>query len=76
MSQVLTASFAIRLHTVTQADLHPAATALGKAIQEKAPHTWKWIQAVSKHPSVTNIYNEQVVIESTRKRLEKAKAAA
>ncbi len=72
--QVLTGSFAIRLKGLTGAGIYPAA--LWAAIEEKAPNTRKWLEAVSAHPSVRSIYNEEAIIEGTRARLAKLRAAA
>jgi glutathione S-transferase len=70
--QVLTGSFAIRLKSLTTAEVYTKA--LWTAIQEKAPNFAKWVEAVSVHPSVTSIYDEKVIIEGTRARIAKARA--
>lgn len=44
---------------------------LWTAIEQKAPNFVKWADAVSKHPSVTSIYDEQNIIEGTKKRIAK-----
>lgn len=59
--------------SLSNAGVYPAS--LAKSISEKAPNFWKWAQAVSAHPSVTNIYDEAKIIESTKARLAKARAA-
>ncbi len=72
--QVLTASFAIRIKGLAAAGIYPAA--LWTAIEEKAPNFRKWLDAVSVHPSVTYIYDEQAIIEGTKARIAKLKASA
>jgi glutathione S-transferase len=42
-------------------------------LPEKAPKFYNWAQAVIKTPSVTFIYDEDKVVEATKKRIEKAK---
>lgn len=46
------------------------------ALAEKAPNFDKWAKEVIKHPSVTSIWNEEVVWAHTQKRLAKARAQA
>jgi hypothetical protein len=73
-AQVLTASFAVRVKTLSGAGIYPAA--LWAAIQEKAPNFRRWLDAVSVHPSVTYIYNEEDIVQATKARLAKIRAAA
>ncbi|KAK4102849.1 thioredoxin-like protein [Parathielavia hyrcaniae] len=74
LAEVLTASFAVRLKTLTRAEIYPKA--LWTAIEEKAPNFAKWAEAVSVHPSVTSIYDEKMTVEGTRQKFEKARAGA
>lgn len=72
--EVLTASFAIRLNTLAHTDIYPAQ--LWPAIEKRAPRFAKWVKAVSAHPSVTSIYDENLIIANARARFAKAQAAA
>ena len=74
MVQVLTGSFVIRLKGLTKAEIYPKA--LWAGIEEKAPNFVKWVEAVSVHPSVTSIYDEEAIIAGTKARIAKLKAAA
>lgn len=42
----------------------------------KAPNFYRWGQAVSKHPSVLSIYDEEKIAEGTKQRAAKLRAAA
>jgi glutathione S-transferase len=72
-AEVLTGSFVIRLVTLSKAGIYPSN--LTSSIAERAPNFWKWAEKVAVHPSVTNIYDEQAIIESTKARIAKARAA-
>jgi glutathione S-transferase len=71
LAEVLTGSFVIRLTSLTKAGLYPAK--LGSAVEERAPHFWKWAQAVSAEPSVKGIFNEEQIVAGTKKRIAKAR---
>lgn len=71
--QVLTGSFVIRLKGLTKAEIYPKA--LWSQIEEKAPNFVKWLEAVSAHPSVTSIYDEEAIIAATKARIAKLRAA-
>lgn len=43
--------------------------------ETKAPNFYKWAQAVAVHPSVTSIYEEDVIVKYFKARLEKSKAS-
>jgi hypothetical protein len=72
--QVLTGSFAIRLKTLTRAEVLPKT--LWTALEERAPNFIKWAEVVSAHPSVTSIFDEREVVESTRAKIAHLKANA
>ncbi|KAK0717309.1 thioredoxin-like protein [Lasiosphaeria miniovina] len=74
LAEVLSGSFVLRLLSSAKAGIYPPS--LINQIQEKAPNFYNWAQAVSLHPSVTSIYDEEDVITHTKKRIEKLKAAA
>jgi len=73
-AEVLTGSFVIRLVRLSKAGVYPSK--LSTDIAARAPNFWKWAQAVSEHPSVTNIFDEEKIIASTKARIAKARAAA
>ncbi|OAA61776.1 glutathione s-transferase [Niveomyces insectorum RCEF 264] len=73
LAEVLTGSFVVRLVTLTAAGVYPAAIAT--SVAAKAPAFWAWAQTVAAHPSVTGIYNEKAIAESTQARLAKQRAA-
>ncbi|KAI0134880.1 glutathione S-transferase domain-containing protein [Daldinia grandis] len=72
-AEVLTGSFVIRLFTLPKHGILPAHILTD--ISTKAPNFYKWGEAVSKHPSVTGIYNEEDIVKSTKERLAKIRAA-
>ncbi|OIW30762.1 thioredoxin-like protein [Coniochaeta ligniaria NRRL 30616] len=73
LAEVLTGSFAIRIVSFLKAGLYPAS--LGEAISTKAPNFDKWVHEVAKHPSVTSIYQEDVVVKFTKARLASNRAS-
>jgi len=73
-AEVLTGSFVIRLVRLSKAGVYPSK--LGGDVQQRAPNFWKWAEAVAAHPSVTNIFDEEKIIASTKARIAKARAAA
>lgn len=73
LAEVLTGSFVIRLLSLSKAGIYPT-NFLG-LIESQAPNFWKWAKAVSVHPSVIGIYDESAIIEGTKARIGKARAA-
>lgn len=71
--QVLTGSFVLRIVTFIKAGLYPAS--MGTGLTEKAPHFWRWAEAVAAHPSVRSIFDEETVISWNKARFAKARAA-
>jgi len=49
---------------------------LWKSIQEQAPNTAKWVQAVAAHPSVTAIFDEAKIIQGAKNRIARLRAQA
>ncbi len=49
---------------------------LPKLLEEKAPNFWKWAGEVSKHSSVTKIYDEEAIVRGAKARIAKLRAAA
>ncbi|KAH8883146.1 thioredoxin-like protein [Thozetella sp. PMI_491] len=74
LAEVLTGSFVIRLTSLANAEVYPSG--LKQAVEERAPNFSKWAAAVSKHPSITSIYDEEKIIAGTKARIAKARAAA
>lgn len=74
LAEVLTGSFVIRLTSLAGAGVYPAS--LTQSLADKAPNFTKWAAAVSKHPSVTKIYDEEKIVEGTKARVAKLRAAA
>ncbi|KAK4040362.1 thioredoxin-like protein [Parachaetomium inaequale] len=74
LAEVLTGSFALRLKSLTAAEVYPKA--IWTAIEEKAPNYVRWSAAVVAHPSVTSIYDEERVVEGTKARIAKIRASA
>ena len=71
--QVLTGSFVIRLVTLSNADVYPKG--LYESIKVKAPNFAKWAEAVAAHPSVSEAFDEAAIVENTRERIAKMRAA-
>ncbi|KAI0880524.1 glutathione S-transferase domain-containing protein [Annulohypoxylon maeteangense] len=72
-AEVLTGSFVVRLFTLPRHGLFPEHI-LGD-LSTRAPNFYRWGQAVSKHPSVLVIYDEEVIAARTKERLAKLRAA-
>ncbi|KAL2686795.1 hypothetical protein Neosp_004337 [[Neocosmospora] mangrovei] len=73
-AEAIVAPFVIRVFTLSKHGLVPASFI--EALEKEAPNFYKWAQAVIKHPSVLSIYNEDVIVDGTKKRIEKLKAQA
>jgi glutathione S-transferase len=50
-----------------KAGVYPASFA--EDISSKAPNFYKWAQQVAKHPSVIDIYDEDVVVGFSKRRI-------
>ncbi|ORY65109.1 uncharacterized protein BCR38DRAFT_408852 [Pseudomassariella vexata] len=72
LAEVLIGSFIIRLYTFPKHGL--LSQTLLSDLAEQAPNFDKWAKVVAQHPSVTGIYNEQEVVDTTKARLAKARA--
>ncbi|KAI0378837.1 glutathione S-transferase domain-containing protein [Hypomontagnella monticulosa] len=72
-AEVLTGSFVVRLFTLPKHGLIPESILSDLSV--KAPNFYRWGQAVSKHPSVTGIYDEEAIAAGTKERLAKLRAA-
>ncbi|KAG8629319.1 hypothetical protein KVT40_003184 [Elsinoe batatas] len=71
MAEVLTAPFIVRFQTYSNDEFLPKS--LGDGLK-KLPNFSKWAGALSQQESVTWVYNEEEILEGTRKRLAKMKA--
>ncbi|CAG9948654.1 unnamed protein product [Clonostachys rosea f. rosea IK726] len=71
-AEVLSGSFIVRLLALSSAGVYPASIISG--LKEKAPNFYKWAEAVSAHPSVTNIFDKDTIIEGTKARLQKQRS--
>lgn len=49
---------------------------LNRQIEEKAPNFHKWAIAVSNHPSITAVFDEQVHVARSRAKRERMRKAA
>ncbi|KAI1879191.1 hypothetical protein JX265_002145 [Neoarthrinium moseri] len=74
-AEVLTGSFVLRLYTFARPEhgLQPISL---DDLAAKAPNFDKWAREVSKHPSVTGIWNEEKMVSYTKERLSKLRAQA
>ncbi|ETS82301.1 hypothetical protein PFICI_07303 [Pestalotiopsis fici W106-1] len=74
LAEVITGPFLIRAMALSRHGVYP--TSLVELIAEKAPHFHKWATAVSSHPSLTSVFDENVIVErSWNKRARMRKAA-
>lgn len=71
LAEALTAPFIIRIYAFAKAGVLPASTTKGL---DQLPNFSKWAKEVVKHPSVTYIWDEEAIVEGTRKRFAKLKA--
>ncbi|KAI1413876.1 glutathione S-transferase domain-containing protein [Hypoxylon sp. FL1857] len=71
-AEVLTGSFVVRLFTLPKHGILPEH--ILSDLSAKAPNFYRWGQAVSKHPSVLGIYDEEKIAARTKERLAKARA--
>ncbi|KAI0110627.1 glutathione S-transferase domain-containing protein [Hypoxylon sp. NC0597] len=72
-AEVLTGSFVVRLFTLPKHGILPEH--ILSDLSAKAPNFFRWGQAVSKHPSVLGIYDEEKIAARTKERLAKARGA-
>ncbi|KAH8636149.1 hypothetical protein IG631_07983 [Alternaria alternata] len=71
--QALTAPFIIRTYAMAKNELLPKSITSGL---DALPNFSKWAAEVVKQDSVTYIWDEEAVIDGTRKRIESQKAAS
>jgi glutathione S-transferase len=70
MRQALTGPFILRIYSFSKNGILPESVASGL---DALPNFSKWAAEVIKHNSVTYMWNEQVIVEGTRKKLAGAK---
>ncbi|KAJ5669174.1 thioredoxin-like protein [Penicillium macrosclerotiorum] len=68
MSEVLTASFIIRIFTLPFTKDPPLPKSMIAGLAEYAPNFYAWAQSTMKHPSVNSIYNKDVCAAEMRDR--------
>ncbi|KAJ4396742.1 hypothetical protein N0V93_000964 [Gnomoniopsis smithogilvyi] len=74
LAEVVTGPFVIRAVTLSNHGVYPES--LVKLSRAKAPMFYKWAMAVSKHPSIASIFDEDVIVaRSVAKRRRMRKAA-
>ena len=66
-------SFIIRLYASARSGILPAT--IIKDLAEKAPKFSKWAEATIAHPSVNNIFDEEVWAARQKERIANARAA-
>lgn len=64
--KVLTAPFVIRALSLSKHGLLP--TNLSSRLEKETPNFYKWAQAVSNHASIMGIYNEDDIVQGTKKK--------
>ncbi|KAK6864011.1 hypothetical protein PG995_000539 [Apiospora arundinis] len=74
LAEVITGPFVIRAVTLSKHGVYP--TSLNRQIEEKAPNFHKWAIAVSNHPSITAVFDEQVHVARSRAKRERMRKAA
>ncbi|CAK7245309.1 MAG: hypothetical protein STHCBS139747_006885 [Sporothrix thermara] len=74
LAEVLTGSFVVRTVAMSKIGVYPSN--IPALAAEKAPAFWAWAQAVAAHPSVTNIFDVEMITKSVKARLAKQRAAA
>ncbi|KAK8126765.1 Glutathione S-transferase domain-containing protein [Apiospora kogelbergensis] len=74
LAEVITGPFVIRAVTLSKHGVYPVS--LNRQIEEKAPNFHKWAIAVSNHPSITAVFDEQVHVARSRAKRERMRKAA
>ncbi|KAH8199939.1 hypothetical protein TruAng_005878 [Truncatella angustata] len=74
LAEVITGPFLVRALALSRNGVYP--TSLNKHIAEGAPNFHNWATAVSRHPSITAVFDEEVIVQrSWNKRARMRKAA-
>ncbi|KAK8088081.1 glutathione S-transferase [Apiospora hydei] len=74
LAEVITGPFVIRAVTLSKHGVYP--TSLNRLIEDKAPNFHKWAIAVSNHPSITAVFDEQVHVARSRAKRDRMRKAA
>ncbi|KAK7908522.1 glutathione S-transferase [Apiospora marii] len=74
LAEVITGPFAIRAVTLSKHGVYP--TSLNRQIEEQAPNFHRWAIAVSSHPSITAVFDEQVHVARSRAKRDRMRKAA
>lgn len=72
--KVIVGPFVIRAVTLSKHGVYP--TSLTKQIEEKTPNFHKWATAVSSHPSITSVFDEDVIVARSRAKRARMRSAA
>ncbi|KAM0187720.1 hypothetical protein ACHAPI_011040 [Fusarium lateritium] len=65
-AEVLTAPFVIRLLTLSKHGVLP--TNLVSRLEQETPNFYRWAQAIGKNASVLKIYDEEQIVQGTKKK--------
>ena len=66
--------FVIRAVTLSKHGVYPVS--LNRGIAEKTPNFHKWATAVSQHPSITSVFDEDVIVARSRAKRERMRKTA
>ena len=73
-SKVIMGPFVIRAITLSKHGVYPKS--LNAQIEAKAPNFHRWASAVCRHPSITSIFDEDVIVARSRAKRARMRAAA
>lgn len=74
LAEVITGPFVIRAVTLSKHGVYPAS--LNRLCKEKTPNFSKWAAAVSSHPSITSVFDEEVIVARSVAKRERMRRAA
>lgn len=66
--------FVIRAVTLSKHGVYPVS--LNRSIADTTPNFHKWAAAVSQHPSITAVFDEDVIVARSRAKRERMRKAA
>lgn len=74
LAEVITGPFVIRAVTLSNHGVYPAS--LVKLSRERTPNFFRWATAVSNHPSITSIFDEEVIVARSVAKRDRMRNAA
>ncbi|RYP87418.1 hypothetical protein DL769_000514 [Monosporascus sp. CRB-8-3] len=74
LAEVIMGPFVIRAVTLSKHGVYPKS--LNAQIEAKAPNFHKWATEVCKHPSITSIFDEDVIVARSRAKRSRMRTAA